>query len=297
MKKVTGNKVAIAIFVLPTLLLYTVLVFYPIIQTAIKSLYEWDGINIGEFVGLKHYIKLFTGDKTFKVSLINGLLFPLVTVVYQIGLGSVIAFTLASKKIRGRKFFRSAYFIPSTLSIVIVCKLWLAILASDASNMGLLNKLFELLGLSYRQNWLAQGIPAILTMAFVAAWQGIGNTILLIYTAIKAIPDQYYEAAVTDGARPIQAYIKVIIPMLAETYKLLLILILTGGLRAFEHIFIMTSGGPGNRTSTLSYMMYKSAYVMNNFGYACAVAISLVLECLCFTLLINRFVARERLMY
>ena len=142
MKKVTGNKVAIAIFVLPTLLLYTVLVFYPIIQTAIKSLYEWDGINIGEFVGLKHYIKLFTRDKTFKVSLINGLLFPLVTVVYQIGLGSVIAFTLASKKIRGRKFFRSAYFIPSTLSIVIVCKLWLAILASDASNMGLLNKLF-----------------------------------------------------------------------------------------------------------------------------------------------------------
>ena len=64
MKKVTGNKVAIAIFVLPTLLLYTVLVFYPIIQTAIRSLYEWDGINIGEFVGLKHYIKLFTRDKT-----------------------------------------------------------------------------------------------------------------------------------------------------------------------------------------------------------------------------------------
>jgi len=85
MKKVTGNKVAIAIFVLPTLLLYTVLVFYPIIQTAIRSLYEWDGINIGEFVGLKHYIKLFTRDKTFKVSLINGLLFPLVTVVYQLG--------------------------------------------------------------------------------------------------------------------------------------------------------------------------------------------------------------------
>ena len=100
MKKVTGNKVAIAIFVLPTLLLYTVLVFYPIIQTAIKSLYEWDGINIGEFVGLKHYIKLFTRDKTFKVSLINGLLFPLVTVVYQIGLGSVIAFTLAYSPVK-----------------------------------------------------------------------------------------------------------------------------------------------------------------------------------------------------
>ncbi|MFC2470451.1 MAG: carbohydrate ABC transporter permease, partial [Lachnoanaerobaculum gingivalis] len=77
----------------------------------------------------------------------------------------------------------------------------------------------------------------------------------------------------------------------------LLILIISGGLRAFDHMYIMTGGGPGNATSTLTYMMYKSAYVMNNFGYACAVAISLVLECLCFTLLINRFVARERLMY
>lgn len=297
MKKVTGNKAAIALFILPTLLLYTVVVFYPIMQTAMKSLYEWDGINLGKFVGLKHYIRLFTGDRTFRISILNGLLFPLVTVVYQIGLGTVIAFILASKKIRGRKFFRSAFFIPSTLSIVIVCKLWLSILASDASNMGLLNKLFELFGVSYRQNWLAQGGTAILTMAFVAAWQGIGNTILLIYTAIKAIPEQYYEAAITDGARPIQAHIKVTIPMLAETYKLLLILILSGGLRAFEHIFIMTGGGPGNQTSTLSYMMYKSAYITGNFGYACAAAIALMLECLLFTLLINRFVARERLTY
>ena len=78
---------------------------------------------------------------------------------------------------------------------------------------------------------------------------------------------------------------------------MLLILILSGGLRAFEHMYIMTGGGPGNQTTTLTNLMYKSAYLSNNFGYACAVAMTLVLECLLFTLLINRFVARERITY
>ncbi len=297
MKWINSKKTAMFVFVFPTLVLYTMVVFYPILQTVYKSLFKWDGITLGGFVGLRHYIKLFTADSTFRISLRNGLLYPLVTASYQIGLGTVIALLLASRHIRGSRFFKSIYFIPSTLSTVIICKLWLSILASDESNVGLLNRIFEVLGLSYRQNWLASGLSGILTLAFITAWQGIGNTILLIYTAIKAIPEQYYEAAVIDGASPLTAHRKVTLPLLAETYKLLLILIISGGLRAFEHMYIMTGGGPGNATSTLAYMMYKSAYISGNFGYACAVAVSLILECLFFTLLINKLVARERISY
>lgn len=289
------DKKVLFIFIFPTLFIYTLVVFYPIIQTLYKSFFKWDGISTGEFIGIKNYIKLFTIDSTLKISLLNGILYPLVTVVYQIGLGTVIALLLSSKHIKGSRFFKSVYFIPSTLSTVIVCKLWLSILASDASNLGLLNRILAVFGLS--QNWLSSGISGILTLAFITAWQGIGNTILLIYTAIKSIPEQYYEAAIIDGASPLYAHRKVTLPLLAETYKLLLILIISGGLRAFEHMYIMTGGGPGNATSTLTYMMYKSAYISGNFGYACAVAITLVLECLFFTLIINKFVARERITY
>lgn len=295
MRNVFKNKFHIFIFIFPTLLIYTVVVFYPIMQTLIKSLYNWDGINLGKFVGFKHYIKLFTKDSTFKISIINGLLYPMVTVIYQIGLGTVIALLLSSKRIKGSRIFRSIYFIPSTLSTVIVCKLWLAMLASDPSNMGLINRIFRFLGINYSQNWLASGFSAILTMAFLTAWQGIGNTILLIYTAIKSIPEQYYEAAKLDGATSVKAHFFITIPLLSETYKLLLILIISGGLRAFDHMYIMTGGGPGNATSTLTYMMYKSAYVSGNFGYACSIAVTLVLECLLCTLIINRFIARERI--
>lgn len=295
MKNIFKNKIAIFVFIFPTLLIYTVVVFYPIVQTLVKSLYNWDGINLGKFVGLKHYIKLFTRDSTFRVSIINGIIYPTITVLYQIGLGTVIALVLSSKKIKGSRIFRSIYFIPSTLSTVIVCKLWLAMLASDQSNVGLINRIFSLLGLNYSQNWLSSGLSAIIVMAFLTAWQGIGNTILLIYTAIKSIPQAYYEAAMLDGATSFKAHIHITIPLLSETYKLLLILIISGGLRAFDHMYIMTGGGPGNATSTLTYMMYKSAYMNGNFGYACAIAVTLVLECLLCTLIINRFVARERI--
>ena len=297
MKRVRQNKVAILLFTMPALTIYTLVVFYPILQTAIQSFYKWDGINPGEFIGLQNYVKLFTRDRAFRTAILNGLLFPTVTVLYQIDFGSVLAFVLSSKRIRGSRFFRSAYFIPSTLSTVIVCKLWLAVLASDPSSLGLLNRLFVLFGLSYRQNWLSSGLSGILIMGLVAAWQGIGNTVLILYTAVKSIPEQYYEAALTDGATSFQAHTKITIPLLSETYKMLLILILSGGLRAFEHMYIMTGGGPGNQTTTLTNLMYKSTYLSNNFGYACAVAMTLVLECLLFTLLINRFVARERITY
>lgn len=291
------NKRALFIFIFPTVAIYTIVVFYPILQTVYKSFYQWDGITQADFIGLKNYIKLFTRDSTFQVSLMNGLLYPMVTVIYQIGLGTVIALLLSSKHIRGSRFFKSIYFIPSTLSTVIVCKLWIAILASDTSNLGLMNRLFQVFGISYQQNWLSGGLSGILTLACITAWQGIGNTILLIYTAIKAIPEQYYEAALIDGATAFYAHRKVTLPLLAETYKLLLILIVSGGLRAFEHMYIMTGGGPGNATSTLTYMMYKSAYMSGNFGYACAVAVTLILECLLFTLIINKCIARERITY
>lgn len=294
MKKVMGNKLAILIFILPAILLYTIVVFYPILQTVLKSTYQWDGLNLGKFVGFGNYIELFTDDSSFKTALVNGLIFPAITATYQIGLGTILALLLTNKKLKGRGFFRSAFFIPSVLSVVIVCKLWLTMMNSEH---GLINKIFSLLGISYSQNWLAKGTTAIIAISFVCAWQGIGNTILLLYSSIKSIPEQYYEAAVIDGASTVQAHVHITMPLLAETYKFCLILIVSGGMRAFDHMFVMTGGGPGTSTYTLSYLMYSSAFRNGEYGYACAVAVTLVLECLVFTFIINKFVARERIVY
>ena len=289
MKKFFSDKIAIMIFVLPALIIFTIMIFVPIIQVFSKSFFQWDGLNKGVFIGLDNYIRLFT-DKTFYLANKNGFIFAVILTVFQIVLATVFAVTVSNVKVKGRNFFRVAYFIPVVLSVTVVCQLWLSIYNADT---GLLNKFFEAIGIDYRQNWLADRNKSIYAIAFVNAWQWMGYQFALILAGIKSIPTSYYEAAQIDGATVIQGHSKITIPLLAETYKFCLILSVTGGIKAFTEMFIMTGGGPGNSTYTLTYMMYSSAFRSGEFGYGLAAASMLVLECLVVIILINRLFKQD----
>ncbi|ANE46411.1 sugar ABC transporter permease [Paenibacillus swuensis] len=293
MKNFLGNKLAIALFTLPALILFTVVVFYPMSQTLFRSFYEWDGLSTATFIGLDNYIRLFH-DRLFFKALYNGLIFAAIITVFQIGMATILAFIIADAKIKGRRFLRISYFIPVVLSITVVCQLWLAMYNGE---YGLINKLFSLVGMEYQQDWLSNGKTAIVAIAFVNAWQYMGYHFALILAGVKSIPEQYLEAARIDGATKMQAHRKITIPLLGETYRFCLVFAVTGGLNAFANMFIMTNGGPGNSTYTLTFMMFRSAFRINEFGYGTASAAILVLECLLATLIINRFVAREKLTY
>lgn len=293
MNKLRRNKAAIFLFVSPALLLFSIVVIYPMLQTFYRSLFEWDGLSKPVFIRLDNYIRLFQ-DPDFYIAFKNGLIFAAVLVVFQIGLATVLAILLSSRQIRGKRFFKNTLFIPVVLSVTVVCQLWLNVYNGQ---FGLLNKAFEWLGLSYRQDWLGHESMAIWAVAGVNAWQYMGFHFVLIYTAIKAIPESYFEAANIDGASKFKAHLRITLPLLAETFKFCLIFAITGGLRAFEHMAIMTGGGPGTSTYTLTYFMYRAAFRLNEYGYASASVVLLVLECLIFTILINRFVARERIVY
>jgi raffinose/stachyose/melibiose transport system permease protein len=293
MSKFLGNKVAILLFTLPALLLYTVIVFYPILQTFYRSLFEWDGLSAGTFIFLDNYKQLFE-DHIFYTSLYNGLIFAVIIGIVQIGIGSLLAFAVSEVRFKGRKILRISYFIPVVLSITVVCQLWLSIYNGQ---YGLINKVFEMLGMTYRQDWLSNEKTAIIAVAFVNAWQYMGYQFALLLAAVKSVPEQYMEAARIDGASKMKAHLKITIPMLAETYKFCLVLAITGGLNAFANMFIMTGGGPGNSTYTLTFLMYRAAFRTGEFGYGSAAAAFLVIECLIVTLVINRLIAREKLSY
>jgi raffinose/stachyose/melibiose transport system permease protein len=293
MKKFLGNKAAIAIFTLPALLLYTIMVFYPIMQTFFRSLFEWDGLTEGTFIWFENYKRLLD-DNVFQTSIYNGLIFAGIITVTQIGIGSILAFVVSDVSFKGRRFLRISYFIPVVLSITVVCQLWMSIYNSE---YGLMNKLFEIIGIDYRQDWLSSGKSAIIAIAFVNAWQYMGYHFALLLAGAKSVPEQYMEAARIDGATKFQAITKILIPMMAETYKFCLVFAVTGGLNAFANMYIMTSGGPGTSTYTLTYLMYRSAFRVGEFGYGSAAAAVLVIECLLATLIINRLVARERISY
>jgi raffinose/stachyose/melibiose transport system permease protein len=250
-------------------------------------------LSAGTFIGLKNYTRLFH-DRIFWVSFKNGLIFAAVLVVFQIGLGTLLALLVSDAAVKGRKFLRISYFIPVVLSVTVVCQLWLSVYNGQ---YGLINKLFELLGLSYRQDWLSSEKTAIIAIALVNAWQFMGYHFALLLAAVKSVPEQYMEAARIDGASKFRAHMAVTLPLLAETYKFCLVLAITGGLNAFAQMLIMTNGGPGTTTYTLTFLMYRSAFRVGEFGYGCASAAVLVLECLLVTLAINKFVAREKITY
>ncbi|MCL6601598.1 MAG: sugar ABC transporter permease [Paenibacillus sp.] len=293
MKKYLGNKTAIALFTLPALLLYTIMVFYPISQTFFRSMFEWDGLSAGTFIWFDNYKELLS-DSVFHTSILNGLIFAAIITVTQIGIGSILAFAVSDTSFKGRKILRISFFIPVVLSITVVCQLWLSIYNSE---YGLMNKLFDVLGIQYHQDWLSSGKSAIVAIAFVNAWQYMGYHFALLLAGAKSVPEQYMEAARIDGATKLQAIVKITIPMMAETYKFCLVFAVTGGLNAFANMYIMTSGGPGTSTYTLTYLMYRSAFRIGEFGYGSAAAAVLVIECLLATIIINRLVARERISY
>lgn len=283
MKKFYSNKLAIFLFVMPALLVFTVFVFYPITQVFIKSFYDWNGLGSGIFIGLKNY-KTLIEDTVFHISNKNAFIFSIFITLYQITLASIFALVVSDSKIKGRKFLRVAYFIPVVLSVTVVCQLWLAIFNADT---GLINAVFKALGIPYVQNWLGDRHNAIYAISFVNAWQWMGYQFALMMAGIKSIPNDYYDAAKIDGATSLQAHMKVTIPLLKETYKICLTISLTGGIKAFTEMFIMTKGGPGNATYTLTYLMYKAAFREFRYGYGMASASILVIQCLIVILVIN----------
>lgn len=287
------RKIALMVFVLPTLILFTVVVSIPIFNTFYRSFFDWDGLSKPIFNGLANYKTLFN-DSLFHTSMKNGVIYSLVLAIYQIGMSSILAVMLSLKKIKGRKFFRTSLFIPVVLSVTVVCQLWISIYNGQ---YGLLNKIFEVLGMKYRQDWLSGKNTAIIAIAFADSWQYMGYYLILIYTAMRSIPEHYYEAAEIDGAGTLTKYFKITLPLLSETYKLCLTLTITGGLKAFSTMYIMSAGGPGTATYTLTYLMYRSAFRVNEFGYACASASVLVAECLIVTIVINKLMSKDVVYY
>jgi raffinose/stachyose/melibiose transport system permease protein len=227
--------------VLPALVLFLVMVIYPIGIVVVHSFSQWDGINPMIFTGLDNYRRLFD-DHIFYVALKNGVLFALVLLVLQIPLATILALSVLNTGRRTRRFLRISYFVPTVLSVTVVCQLWLS--AYNAEN-GLINQFFETLGMDYRQDWLSDSTTAIFAIAIVNMWQYMGYQFIMLFTAAHAVPGDYYEAAVLDGCSRVRAHLYITIPLLQETYKYSLIIAITGGLNAFSTMYIMTGGGPG----------------------------------------------------
>jgi raffinose/stachyose/melibiose transport system permease protein len=282
------KKLPMLIFVAPTVILFGVIVIIPLLQSAVMGFTKWDGINEATFIGLKNYTKLLK-SRDLAVAIRNSVLFSVVLTVYQVGIGTLLAYIIANFKFKGRTFFKNIYFFPVLLSVSVVGQLWISIYHGD---FGLINQTFQLLGLDWQQNWLNEPVKGIIAVTIAEGWKGMGYHMLLIYAAMKNVPEVYYEAATIDGANKKNQFLRITLPLTIPTIKVSVVMCITFGFRAFEMIYLMTGGGPGNYSTTLPIMMYEALFGLQKYGYGSAIAVVIVVLCVGLMLLINKLTAR-----
>ena len=248
------------------------------------SLFDWNGFGEGIFVGFSNYAKMFQ-DKVFLRSAVNSLLLGFVTLVTQLPLALLLALLLTSG-IKREGFYRTVFFIPMTLSSVVIGQLWLKIYNP---NYGVLNTLLGVLGLeSLQRNWLGDVNTALFSAFVPIIWQNVGYHMLLLYTSINSISKDILEAAKLDGASGVKAARYITIPLVKPMLRTCAIFVVIGSLKAFDMIYVLTNGGPVHMTEVPSSLMFSSIFNLNKYGYGSAISIFIVVECIVMAVILQK---------
>ncbi len=285
MKKVFSDKKAIFIFMLPALLFFITVIALPVIMSVGFSLTEWNGFGDMKFIGLKNYKELFINNVDgFPNAVKNSFLFLLVSVGIQIPISLIFALILANN-IRGAKFFRTVFFIPVVMSTTVIGQLWLKIYHPQ---YGILNLFLEKIGLENMVHaWLAEKGTVLLAVFIPILWQYVGYHMLLLYAAMKNISPDIYEAAQIDGANKFQIARKITIPLILPMMQVSLIFSVTGALKVFDLIYVLTNGGPAGASEVPSTLMVRTIFKSYRYGYGSSMAIFIILECFLFTFIVK----------
>lgn len=266
-----GSRKTAFIYLAPAMIVIIVFLYLPIILNFMNSLYKWGAMSTEvKWVGFKYY-KQLVEDDTIRVALKNNLVFVITSVVCQIGVSLVISAVLESKFLRRwQSFFRTIYFIPSLLMIT-VTGITFKMLYSPT--IGLLNPILELFGVNTSNvDILGSAKTAIWGVAAASQWQFIGYTVVLFVVAMQSISDDIYEAAEIDGASGIQRFFSITVPLMKNTIMINMIIIITGAVRVYDEVYVMTNGGPGRATQTLATYLYQVGFKNDQMGYASAIA-------------------------
>lgn len=266
-----GSRKTAIIYMAPAMIVILVFLYLPIILNFMNSLYKWGAMTTDvSYVGFKYYKELIQ-DETIRIAIKNNLVFAIMSVACQIGLSLVIAAVLESKFLRRwQSVFRTIYFIPSLL-MVTVTGITFKMLYSPS--IGLINPILEAIGIDTSNiDILGNAKSAIFGVAAASQWQYIGYTVVLFIVAMQSISDDIYEAAEIDGANAIQRFLRITVPLMKDTIMINMIIVITGAVRVYDEVYVMTSGGPGRATQTLATYLYQVGFKNDQMGYASAIA-------------------------
>lgn len=266
------------LFLLPSVLGIAVFNLFPVLGSFWLSLTHWNLLGTPRFVGLANYADLFADSRFYQV-MAQTLGFVGLTVVLDVVLGLVLAVAL-NRKLKGRGLLRTAYFLPYITSMVAIAIVWGWLFDPRFGALNLALKAFGLAPVF----WLSNPRWAMPSIVLVTVWKGLGYTMMLFLAGLQAIPAHYEEAAKLDGASATQRFLRVTLPLLSPTVFLVTTVSLINAFQAFDAVYMLTGGGPGNQTSVIVYWLYQNAFTYFNMGKASAIAYVLFAVILAITL-------------
>ncbi len=255
------NKYNYLILIIPALLLYTLFIAYPFISSLFLSFFKWPGIGPKLFVGLDNYKNVLTGymSREFFRALGHNFYFLFLNWTLSIVPGIILALSLAAG-IRGSDFFKTIFFIPNTLSIVIVGFLWALLLNPQ---WGMINQVLKAVGLDVlAKAWLGDTKLALPTIIVITGWRGMGFYVLTFLAAVVGIDHSMLEAGRIDGASENQIIFKLVLPQMVPIITTVTILKIIWSFNIFDIVFAMegTQGGPAGSTDVLGTLFYRIAF-------------------------------------
>ena len=272
-------------FVLPALIHLTVFKFYPLIEAFRLSFYRYDLMSPPVFNGLANYHALWENalfHQSFWVSV--KYMFGVSIPEWFLALGLAL---LLNRAMPGRSVIRLAYFFPIAMSQIVVAMVWKFMYHPH----GLVNTILEIFGVG-RINWLSNEETALASLIAIGIWRGIPLFGVIYLAGLQAIPKDYYEAAMMDGAGPVRRFIHITIPLLLPTILFVMVISLLSAVKVFLNPLVMTGGGPNGTTKVLPYFIYETGFAYFRMGEAAAASTVLFVLVFALTLILLRLLRR-----
>lgn len=259
----------------PVLALLAIFLYLPLVFDVIYSLHDWSSLSpTWRYVGLGNFLLLWN-DPIFWHGLRGNFLYAAVSLLCQVA-GALVLAAILESGVVGRRlsgFFRVAFFIPSILPITVIGLLWQILYQPDG---GLIDQALQAVGLGdFAHAWLGEEATALPSIVAVSQWQWTGYLTVLFIVAIRAIPNEIYEAAAIDGAGALRSFWHVTVPGVQETTILMALITIFGAMKVFDIVWVMTAGGPNNASHVMGSYMYQLAFRDDRVGYAGAVAMAM----------------------
>lgn len=254
------------LYMLPGVLMVLFFVYIPVLMNIGYSFFRLSSYSAGAtFVGIDNYKRLFS-DQVFPIMIKNNIAYCVISLIVQVGFGTILALILESSAIgdRFKSFFRNLYYIPALISLTAVGLMFTFIYEP---NIGFINNLLRAFDLP-TYGWLGDSKLAIYCVIAMSQWQFTGYITLLMVVAFQNVPQDYLEAAAIDGAGPIRRAISIMIPQAKEQLLVCTIITVIGAFKLYTEVYATTGGGPGNSSQVMGLFLYQQAFLHDDLGMA-----------------------------